>query len=857
MRILRLLSILLSCIMLCAAGPAFPGQDPDGARPAPAGIAGAGAKAAADACADGWDDRYFLRGVTYPGFIAQVRAIATAGDVTYLGGDFSLAGSAVLPGSGSVARWDAAGWSGLGDGVSGGAVKALLVKGTDLYAGGGFTTAGGLASRGIARWDGAAWQALAGGTANGEVLALATDGTYVYAGGNFTTIGGVAAPYVARWDGAAWSALPGGPDGAVHALAWDGASLYAGGRFNNAGGGAASNIARWDGAAWSPLAGGLTATSGVAWCYSLVADGGVLYAGGSFTRANGLSAFYVAQWDGSAWAAVGGGVNGAVLALAMSNGQLHAGGNFTLAEGVSRARVARWDGAAWQALGTGITANTYGTATVSALAGRVSGGQPEVLCGGAFTTAGGAGVLHVARWDGAAWGALDAGLAPDNRVMSLARGVNAAGDTLVYAGGYFRAAGGTAANYVAAWDETAGLWRALGTGAGGTVRAVVADGTDLYVGGTFSTAGGVTFTNNVARWNGTTWSKLGNGTGGTVECLALAPNGSGGKDVYVGGNFANIHSTATYVYNIARWDGAAWSALGSGTNGAVEQVVPVANGSGGYDIYIAGQFTTAGGVTVNRIARWDGVAWHGVGGGMAGDGLGYYTGTIDELIAVPDGSGGTHLYAGGFFTTAGGQPIVGLARWDGSAWSQVGGGVNGAVNALEYRDGRLYVGGTFTTAGGQPAQNLAVWDGAAWSALDGGVNGAVDAILHVGPVMHLAGLGSVAGCTPSLYLARHEAATSAVGDAAALPRAVVTTAGNRPNPFNPRTAIAFTLARDARATVEVFDARGRRIATLLDGDLAAGDHVVEFTPRDAPSGLYFCRVEAGGDTKVVKMTLLR
>ena len=95
-------------------------------------------------------------------------------------------------------------------------VYALAVSGTNLYAGGYFTTAGGVPANNIAKWDGSAWSALGsgmGGIRVYAVYALAVSGTNLYAGGNFTTAGGVPANYIAKWDGSAWSALGSGMDG--------------------------------------------------------------------------------------------------------------------------------------------------------------------------------------------------------------------------------------------------------------------------------------------------------------------------------------------------------------------------------------------------------------------------------------------------------------------------------------------------------------------------------------------------------------------------------------------------------------------------------------------------------------------
>jgi hypothetical protein len=81
-----------------------------------------------------------------------------------------------------------------------------------------------------------------------------------------------------------------------------------------------------------------------------------------------------------------------------------------------------------------------------------------------------------------------------------------------------------------------------------------------------------------------------------------------------------------------------WSALGSGVNNSVNSIATDANGY----VYAGGHFTSAGGVSANRIARWDGTSWSALGSGM---GWGVRSIAIDS----------DYVYAGGWFTTAGGE----------------------------------------------------------------------------------------------------------------------------------------------------------------------------------------------------------
>ncbi len=67
---------------------------------------------------------------------------------------------------------------------------------------------------------------------------------------------------------------------------------------------------------------------------------------------------------------------------------------------------------------------------------------------------------------------------------------------------------------------------------------------------------------------------------------------------------------------------------------------------------------------------------------------------------------------------------------------------------------------------------------------------------------------------------------------------------NYPNPFNPATVIRFQLPAASRVSLDVFDLLGRKVASLVDGMVEAGYHSIEWNPRAAASGLYFCRLEA-------------
>ena len=81
--------------------------------------------------------------------------------------------------------------------------------------------------------------------------------------------------------------------------------------------------------------------------------------------------------------------------------------------------------------------------------------------------------------------------------------------------------------------------------------------------------------------------------------------------------------------------------------------------------------------------------------------------------------------------------------------------------------------------------------------------------------------------------------------------------GVAPNPFNPATVIRFRLDAAAAVDVSVYDSRGRRVARLFAGELAAGEHALAWNALGQPSGTYLARLVTRGGTSVRKLALVR
>lgn len=224
------------------------------------------------------------------------------------------------------------------------------------------------------------------------------------------------------------------------------------------------------------------------------------------------------------------------------------------------------------------------------------------------------------------------------------------------------------------------------------------------------------------------WNALGTGLSSDVYDIAIS-----GSDVYVAGNFTNAGGNAQADY-IARWDGSNWHALGTGLSHRAWAIA-----ISGSNVYVGGDFFFAGGVAnTSRIARWDGSAWRAVGTGL---------GDVVYAITIS----GSDVYVGGSFTNAGGNSNADrIARWNGSTWNALGSGLGtglgDVVEAIAISGSDVYVGGSFPDAGGNTnADNIARWDGSTWNALGSGLNNGVKTIAISGSNVYVGGFFTDAG----------------------------------------------------------------------------------------------------------------
>jgi hypothetical protein len=236
----------------------------------------------------------------------------------------------------SIAKWsEAAGWSALQTGLNGAVRKMLLGTDGKLWVFGNFVNAGGVANADYcAVYDPVAntFAAIGGiAGANGEILdaCWGRDGK-LYVVGSFTTIGGVAANRVAVYNPAtgAWAAMGTGLNVGGWAIVPNlaGTGVYIGGFFTTAGGSAIPYLAEWNGTAYAAVGG---APNGAV--VSLWQEKGETYAGGAFTAMGTLTVLHVGKWNGSRWAAIGGGLDSTAWDYTRDQYGLIMGGEMTIA----------------------------------------------------------------------------------------------------------------------------------------------------------------------------------------------------------------------------------------------------------------------------------------------------------------------------------------------------------------------------------------------------------------------------------------------------------------------------------------------------------------------------------------------
>ena len=593
------------------------------------------------------------------GIDGSVETIAPTGNGDiYIGGLFSKLRNGTLVNN--IVHWNGTVWSTLDD--QGGAVGVndkvheINVANGSLYVGGEFSTAGGQNVNYIAAWNWGthAWKALAGGV-NSYVRSVATYGSNVYIGGDFTeTIGHTSIPHIAKYTDTnsssdEWSVVGQGKVTTVSDIEISPAgNIYAVGGFSDEVGVNPTSMAMWDGSQWKDLTGdghNLDA-AGIKMAVSSSTTADVIYLGfinnDHMITSDGRQLERYAKWDGSRWHGLGYAIGpffddrntsyklyNRINDLVWDGAYLYAGGNFQYAGDDSVHFLARWDPAnsQWSHVGkTGLS--TPGVVNALMLHNN------ELYIAGDFDSADGISVNNIVKWDGSKFIALGQGVSHPQWNTEV-NDITFVNDTLFAVGDYFFDTTGN----IAYFDGTS--WHPFTSiPSYSSVTAIAYYKHKLYA---MEARYVYQYDKSQDKW---------------IE-VASDPNSfptyeslSTDKDyLYLGGDFAQIGNTS--FNDIARWDGSTWSAMGDGFDGPVYDVY-----TNGNDIYASGRFVTSGNDSLWSIALWDSTKWTPLGGGIRRNPIVNGTASVTSMVGTPGG-----LYAGGTFNYAGNSYSNDLALW--------------------------------------------------------------------------------------------------------------------------------------------------------------------------------------------------
>jgi len=427
----------------------------------------------------------------------SVTALETLGSDLVVAGRFDreIAGET----RSNLVRWDGSSWQAFGaedTRFSTDRVSALLVDGSDLYAGGSFSEMDNLEVNNLARWDGSAWHAvgalgvggvtgsssIAGGLNNGSVSYLAAINNGVLAGGVFSSADGVKALGVALFRNAV--TVPLGPDeglgvrGMVHAVTVFQDEIYIGGDFEFAGATRVNHIARFDGQQWQALDDGgfvgISSPTGSDYEVNVLrVYQNQLWVGGRFSNVADLGSTGTSnliRWTGTQWNPLPQTLSGTVTAIAVHDGQLYVGGAFgTVTDGTVANRVAAFDGSVWTALENFLGNGVDGS--VNSLVSHTDG----LYVGGDFESAGGIVAEDLAVWDGSGFSSPADG--PNGVVYSIL----ADNDQLIVGGLAFSPSNGESSPVLSSFVD--GGWVDPADLRFGFAGALLLDGDGLIIGG--------------------------------------------------------------------------------------------------------------------------------------------------------------------------------------------------------------------------------------------------------------------------------------------------------------------------------------------------------------------------------------
>ncbi len=415
----------------------------------------------------------------------------------------------------------------------------------------------------------------------------------------------------------------------------------------------------------------------------------------------------------------------------------------------------------------------------------------------------------------------------------------------------------------------------------------------LFVGGDFQGIGGNNSQRSIAMWRGNQWYSLENGLNSYQWPASIRGIIRYNDEIYVCG--AITDADGLVCNGIAKWDGFQWSSVGEGLldyddNPAFTFNLRVIQG----ELYACGQIFSAGNITANGIAKWNGTSWSDVhefpffdeNGDVITDCIIYndelyvcgsfYAGSGTGMLGIAKWNGSNwvgvgpigvgqascmavyngKLFVGGYFSSVMNPALPGnyIASWDGSTWDNVGGGVgnsNGNVYEMVTHEGKLYVAGAFTSVGGIPAQFIATWDGDEWCDLGSTSNNVVLAIEEFNDTLYIGGGFTELNGNPIFSVAKSGGAAQDenCGTLSGIEEAETNANGLviYPNPTTSTTTLTWQAQNHSNNyQLQLYDGQGKLIFTETLR-AAQGSKVLDMSAFS--KGIYFGRLLVGEEDR--------
>jgi photosystem II stability/assembly factor-like uncharacterized protein len=234
----------------------------------------------------------------------------------------------------------------------------------------------------------------------------------------------------------------------------------------------------------------------------------------------------------------------------------------------------------------------------------------------------------------------------------------------------------------------------------------------------------------------------------------------------------------------------------------------------------------------NRVYRStdDGQSWMVVDNGIK-DTLGVLGITIDNKGILYAG-----VYQGGIFRSTDG----------GGSWQQLDSSLRNVTywSLISDKNGNIFA------SGPEIGVLLSTDQGNHWESINSGLT-----VTDVRTLVETTD-GNLFVGTPEFGVFHSALASLEVRSASYTPIIFLTLSQNSPNPVTQSTIISFTLPEPSYITLTLYDATGREVAALMNGFMDAGEHDVPFQRGNTPSGVYFYRLESGGQSQTQAMVIL-